>query len=96
MRQCNISQAPNDVGNVAWLLGKNLKSHQNRRASRRLSLAALAGAAFAATPLPALAQEAEERRQEDETEQHGEIVVLGTRTARDATLSSDLVTERMS
>ena len=74
-----------------------MKSHQNRRASRRLSLAALAGAAFAATPLPALAQEAEERRgQEDETEQHGEIVVLGTRTTRDATLSSDRVTERMS
>ncbi|MBB5710221.1 TonB-dependent siderophore receptor [Sphingomonas xinjiangensis] len=70
---------------------------ENRRASRRLSLAALASAAFFTISAPAVAQEAEERRgQEDETEQHGEIVVLGTRTARDATLSSDRVTERMS
>lgn len=86
------------VSGMLQALGKIMELQESRRAMRRLSLAALAGAAFVVTPIPASAQqeEVEERGEEGEPEQHGEIVVLGTRSHRDATLSSDRVTERMS
>lgn len=61
-----------------------------RRAIRRSFVAGSLGTVGLLTGQPSAAQEAEEAAD------RGDIVVLGTRTSRDATLSSDRATETMS